>query len=76
MSKLILAMALAFCFAQPAQASWLGPQPGEDFVIVAVHTSGFIGSPTVPSNRNDERSKEFGMSSPNFINILSAVGVV
>ncbi len=35
MSKLILALALAFCFAQPAQASWLGTQPGEDFVIVA-----------------------------------------
>ena len=39
-------------------------------------TSGLIGSPTVPSNRNEERSKEFGILSPNFINILSAVGVV
>ena len=39
-------------------------------------TSGLIGSPTVPSNRNDDKSNEFGMSSPNFINIRNAVGVV
>ena len=38
--------------------------------------SGLIGSPTVPSNRKLERSNEFGISSPNFINILRAVGVV
>jgi hypothetical protein len=36
MSKLILALALVFCFAQPAQATWLNPHhPGEDFIMVA-----------------------------------------
>src|SRR5579883_1341416 len=40
------------------------------------HTLGFIGSPTVPNNRKLERLCEFGISSPLFINILSAVGVV
>ena len=35
MSKLILALALVFCFAQPAQAGWLEPHPLEDFVIIA-----------------------------------------
>ncbi len=35
MSKLILALALALCFTQPAQATWLEPHPGEDFVLVA-----------------------------------------
>ena len=39
-------------------------------------TSGLIGSPTVPSKRKVERLNEFGISSPNFINIRSAVGVV
>src|SRR5574337_1008829 len=40
------------------------------------HTSGFIGSPTVPSNLKLERFFEFGNKSPYFINIRSAVGVV
>ncbi len=35
MNKLILALALALCFAQPAQAAWLEPHPGYDFVMVA-----------------------------------------
>ncbi len=35
MSKWILALVLAVCFAQPAQASWLAPDPGENFVIYA-----------------------------------------
>ena len=47
-------------------------------IVLKYHfqTLGFIGSPTVPNNLNDERSKEFGISSLNFINILKAVGVV
>ena len=47
-------------------------------IVLKYHfqTSGFIGSPTVPKSLNVERSCEFGSSSPNFINILSAVGVV
>jgi hypothetical protein len=50
-----------------------------DFPIVLkyqTHTSGFIGSPTVPRSLSDERLNEFGILSPNFMNILSAVGVV
>jgi len=37
MRKLIWAVALALCFAYPAQAGWLDPDPdpGEDFVIYA-----------------------------------------
>ena len=47
-------------------------------IVLKYHfqTSGLIGSPTVPSKRNVERSYELGMSSPNRINILKAVGVV
>src|ERR671918_121865 len=40
------------------------------------HTSGLIGSPTVPNKRNEDRSNELGISSPNFIYIRNAVGVV
>jgi hypothetical protein len=47
-------------------------------IILKYHlqTSGLIGSPTLPKSLRDERSDEFGSSSPNFINIRSAVGVV
>ena len=47
-------------------------------IILKYHfqTSGLIGSPTVPNSLKVERSKEFGASSPNFINIRIAVGVV
>ena len=47
-------------------------------IVLKYHlqTSGLIGSPTLPNKRNEERSNEFGISSPNFINILNAVGVV
>src|SRR4051812_10035305 len=34
-------------------------------------TSGFIGSPTVPSSLRDERSNEFGIASPYFMYIRS-----
>ena len=50
-----------------------------DFPIIVKyqrHTSGFIGSPTVPKSLSEERSNELGSVSPNFINILNAVGVV
>ena len=50
-----------------------------DFPIVLkyqIQTSGFIGSPTVPRSLSDESLNEFGIALPNFINILSAVGVV
>ena len=41
-----------------------------------IHVSGLIGSPTVPSNFNDERSCFFGCSSPHFMNARIAVGAV
>ena len=37
---------------------------------------GLIGSPTVPSNLNDSKSKSSGRFSPNFISVLIAVGAV
>src|ERR671922_2038975 len=41
-----------------------------------IHTSGLIGSPTVPNKRSEDRSNELGIASPNFIYIRKAVGVV
>jgi len=35
-----------------------------------------FGSPTVPRSLSDESLNEFGIALPNFMNILSAVGVV
>ena len=47
-------------------------------IVLKYHlqTSGFIGSPTVPSSLKLERSLELGKLSPNFMNIRNAVGVV
>jgi hypothetical protein len=41
-----------------------------------IHTSGLIGSPTVPSRRKDDRSNELGIAFPYFMYIRKAVGVV
>src|ERR687885_1595387 len=41
-----------------------------------IHTSGLMGSPTVPSSLSDERSKELGIALPYFMYRRSAVGVV
>jgi hypothetical protein len=40
------------------------------------HTSGLIGSPTVPNKRRDDKSNDLGVLSPNFMYIRKAVGVV
>src|SRR5437868_9736432 len=40
------------------------------------HAAGLIGSPTLPSTRNDDRSRWFGQSSPCFTNERIAVGDV
>src|SRR5277367_1894105 len=41
-----------------------------------IHASGFIGSPTVPSNRSDDRSWRAGYSEPHFMKVRIAVGAV
>src|SRR5215216_2663827 len=41
-----------------------------------IHASGLIGSPTVPSSRNVERSCFMGQSSPHLMNARIAVGAV
>src|SRR5664279_3941964 len=41
-----------------------------------IHASGLMGSPTVPSKRNELRSCFFGHSSPHLINVRIAVGAV
>src|SRR6185436_5287666 len=41
-----------------------------------IHASGLIGSPTVPSNRSDERSCFKGHCSPHLMNARIAVGAV
>src|SRR5687768_16766369 len=41
-----------------------------------IHASGFIGSPTVPSNRRLDRSCFRGQCSPHLMNALIAVGAV
>src|SRR6266487_1349215 len=41
-----------------------------------IHTSGLIGSPTVPNRRSEDKSKELGILFPNLIYIRRAVGVV
>src|SRR5687767_5205698 len=41
-----------------------------------IHTSGLIGSPTVPNKRSEDKSNELGIASPNLIYMRKAVGVV
>jgi len=41
-----------------------------------IHASGLIGSPTEPSNRNDDISCAAGCSSPHFMNVRIVVGAV
>src|SRR5512144_1212881 len=41
-----------------------------------IHASGLIGSPTLPSRRNDERSCLRGHSSPHLMKVRIAVGAV
>src|SRR3954471_2768121 len=44
--------------------------------LYQIHASGLIGSPTVPSKRNDFRLCFFGQSTPHFMNARIAVGAV
>ncbi len=41
-----------------------------------IHASGFMGSPTEPSTRMEERSNFLGMSRPHFMKVRMAVGAV
>src|SRR6185312_5663034 len=44
--------------------------------LYQIHASGLIGSPTVPSKRNELKSCFFGHSTPHFMNARIAVGAV
>ena len=41
-----------------------------------IQASGLMASPTVPSTRREERSKESGMDRPHFMQVRMAVGAV
>src|SRR5438477_2205219 len=56
--------------------STIGQRPPPIFLWYHIHASGLIGSPTVPSRRNDERSCFAGHLSPQRMNARIAVGAV
>src|SRR5436190_21547460 len=58
------------------QESTIGQRPPPMFLWYHIHTSGLIGSPTVPRSRSDERSCFATHSSPQRINARIAVGAV
>ena len=41
-----------------------------------IQASGLIGSPTDPRSRRDDKSCDWGSSSPHFMNVRMAVGAV
>ena len=41
-----------------------------------IQASGFMGSPTVPRTRNEDRSWDDGSVVPHFMNVRMAVGAV
>src|SRR5262245_28255408 len=56
--------------------STIGQRPPPITLWYQIHASGLIGSPTVPSNRSDERLWPFGCASPHLMNARIAVGAV
>src|SRR6185312_16059144 len=58
------------------QVSTMGHLPLPITRLYQCHAVGLIGSPTDPSKRSDDRSCEFGQSSPCFTNERIAVGEV
>src|ERR1700754_4364697 len=58
------------------QVSTIGQRPPPMTLWYHIHASGLIGSPTVPSRRNDERSYFAGHWSPHLIKARIAVGAV
>src|SRR5579859_1040443 len=58
------------------QVSTIGQRPWPMFSLYQIHASGLIGSPTVPSNRREERSCLAGYSAPHFMKVRIEVGAV
>ena len=58
------------------QVSTTGVLPPPTFSRYQIQASGLIGSPTLPSTRNDDRSYLSGMSLPHFMNVRISVGAV
>src|ERR1700731_1209494 len=56
--------------------STTGQRPPPMFLWYHIHASGLIGSPTVPSNRNEDRSCFFTHWSPHRMKARIAVGAV
>ncbi len=56
--------------------STMGQRPPPIFSWNHIHASGLMGSPTVPSSRNDERLCFSGHWSPHLMNARMAVGAV
>src|SRR5205809_7663169 len=71
-SGLIMMAPVSVCH----QVSTTGHRPPPIVRKYQTHASGLIGSPTVPSNRIDDRSWRAGYSSPHFMNVRIAVGAV
>src|ERR1700720_951694 len=58
------------------QVSTMGQRPPPTFSLYHIQASGFIGSPTDPSRRSEERSCFLSHWSPQRINARIAVGAV
>src|SRR5262245_54034259 len=58
------------------QVSTIGQRLPPMTSLYQIHASGLIGSPTVPSKRNELKSCFFGHSVPHFMNARMAVGAV
>src|SRR5258706_6391911 len=58
------------------QVSTMGQRLAPITSLYQIQASGLIGSPTVPSRRNEVRSCFFGHSTPHFMKARIAVGAV
>ena len=56
--------------------STTGQRPPPMCCQYQTHASGLMGSPTVPSNRSDDKLRFSGYSDPHFMNVRIAVGAV
>ena len=71
-SGLIMMAPVSVCH----QVSTTGQRSPPMWCQYQTHASGLMGSPTLPSSRNDERSCASGNSGPHFMNVRIAVGAV
>ncbi|NQE72680.1 hypothetical protein NG2371_07173 [Nocardia gamkensis] len=58
------------------QVSTMGVRPAPMTSRYQRHASGLMGSPTEPSNRNDDRSWASGICLPHFMKVRMRVGAV